>query len=83
MPGAWRRLRATCKIGNLWSPAILLCVGVSRLLDLSPLVASLAVGATMVNLTSNSRSLFGALAKGGRVKIDRGEGDLLFSFEGR
>jgi ATP-dependent Clp protease ATP-binding subunit ClpA len=27
--------------------------------------------------------LFGALAKGGQVKIDRGEADLLFAFEGR
>ena len=27
--------------------------------------------------------LFGALAKGGRVKIDRGESGLVFSFEAR
>lgn len=43
--------------------AILLAVGVAQMLDLSPLIATLAVGATMVNLSSESRRLFGALAK--------------------
>lgn len=46
----------------LLAGSILLCVGVSRALSLSPLVASLAVGATMVNLTGRSRHLFGALS---------------------
>jgi len=46
----------------LLAGSILLCVGVARSLDLSPLVASLAVGATMVNLTERSRHLFEALA---------------------
>ncbi len=46
----------------LLAGSILLCVGVSRILDLSPLVASLAVGATMVNLSRGSRRLFQTLA---------------------
>jgi Kef-type K+ transport system membrane component KefB len=46
----------------LLAGSILLCVGVSRVLDLSALVASLAVGATMVNLTKRSRSLFDTLS---------------------
>ncbi|NQW03452.1 MAG: cation:proton antiporter [Acidobacteria bacterium] len=46
----------------LLAGSILLCVGVARGLDLSPLVASLAVGATMVNLTERSRHLFETLA---------------------
>lgn len=46
----------------LLAGAILLCVGLSHLLDLSPLVASLAVGATMVNLAERSRHVFDALS---------------------
>ena len=46
----------------LLAGSILLCVGVARLLDLSPLVASLAVGATMVNLAERSRRLFETLS---------------------
>ena len=41
---------------------VLLTVGVAAMLDLSPLVASLAVGATLVNLSSRSRRLFEALS---------------------
>lgn len=40
---------------------VLLCVGIAVLLDLSPLLASLTVGATMANLSARSRTLFGAL----------------------
>ncbi len=47
----------------LLTGCVLLCVGVSTLLELSSLVTSLAVGATMVNLSQNSRRLFQALAK--------------------
>jgi Kef-type K+ transport system membrane component KefB len=43
--------------------AILLAVGVAQLLDLSPLLATLGVGATMVNLSGESRRLFKALAQ--------------------
>jgi Kef-type K+ transport system membrane component KefB len=46
----------------LLAGSILLCVGASRALSLSPLVTSLAVGATMVNLSDRSRHLFGALS---------------------
>jgi Kef-type K+ transport system membrane component KefB len=46
----------------LMAGSVLLCVGVSQVLDLSPLIASLAVGATMVNLSGKSRDLFHALA---------------------
>jgi Kef-type K+ transport system membrane component KefB len=42
---------------------VLLCVGVAQLLELSPLVASLAVGATMVNLSEHSKRLFAALGQ--------------------
>jgi Kef-type K+ transport system membrane component KefB len=46
----------------LLAGSILFCVGVARALNLSPLVTSLAVGATMVNMTDRSRLLFGALS---------------------
>jgi Kef-type K+ transport system membrane component KefB len=42
--------------------SVLLCVGLSNLLDLSPLLASLSVGATMVNLSARGRTLFSALS---------------------
>ena len=42
---------------------VLLTVGVATVLDLSPLVASLAVGATMANLSRKSRALFEALSR--------------------
>lgn len=47
----------------LLAGCVLLTVGVSQLLDLSPLVASLAVGATMVNLSKKSRALFDELSR--------------------
>ena len=43
--------------------SVLLTVGVAAALDLSPLVASLAVGATMANLSGKSRRLFAALSR--------------------
>ena len=43
--------------------SILFCVGVARVLDLSPLIASMAVGATMVNLSHRSQPLFETLAE--------------------
>ena len=46
----------------LLAGSILFCVGASRALAVSPLITSLAVGATMVNLADRSRHLFGALA---------------------
>lgn len=56
------QVRETGEMLILLAGSILLCVGVSRLLDLSPLIASLAVGATMVNLSGGSRRLFETLA---------------------
>lgn len=56
------QVRETGEMLILLAGSILLCVGVSRLLDLSPLIASLAVGATMVNLSGRSRQLFETLA---------------------
>ena len=56
------RVTETGEVLILLAGSILLCVGVARLLDLSPLVASLAVGATMVNLTERSRRLFDTLS---------------------
>jgi Kef-type K+ transport system membrane component KefB len=43
--------------------SILFCVGVARVLDLSPLIASMAVGATMVNLSRRSQPLFETLSE--------------------
>ena len=43
--------------------AILLAVGAAQMLELSPLIATLAVGATMVNLSSESRRLVDALGQ--------------------
>jgi len=42
---------------------VLLTVGVATAVDLSPLVASLAVGATLANLSAKSRRLFDALSR--------------------
>jgi Kef-type K+ transport system membrane component KefB len=47
----------------LLAGAILFCVGASRVLNVSPLVASLMIGATMVNLSGHSRRLFDALSR--------------------
>jgi Kef-type K+ transport system membrane component KefB len=47
----------------LLSGSVLLAVGVSNVLDLSPLIASLAVGGTMVNLSARSRGLFKVLSQ--------------------
>jgi Kef-type K+ transport system membrane component KefB len=46
----------------LLAGSILLCVGAARWLELSALVASLAVGATMVNLSHRSQHLFETLS---------------------
>lgn len=42
---------------------VLLTVGIASALGLSPLISSLAVGATMANLSSRSRKLFTALSR--------------------
>jgi Kef-type K+ transport system membrane component KefB len=46
----------------LLAGALLFCVGLARTLRLSALVTSLAVGATMVNLSNRSRQMFAALS---------------------
>ena len=63
MLAAWSsQVTESGEILILLAGSILLCVGVSRGLNLSPLVASLSVGATMVNLSRRSRHLFDTLS---------------------
>lgn len=63
MLAGWaRHVSETGEMLILLAGSILLCVGAARVLDLSPLIASLAVGATMVNLSRRSRRLFRTLA---------------------
>lgn len=47
----------------LLAGCVLLCVGAALVLDLSTLVASLAVGATMVNLSKRSQNMFDTLTR--------------------
>jgi Kef-type K+ transport system membrane component KefB len=47
----------------LLSGCVLLCVGVAMALELSTMIASLAFGATMVNLSGESKRLFQALGR--------------------
>lgn len=47
----------------LLAGAILFCVGASAMLDLSPLLASLSIGATIANLSGRSKTLFQALTR--------------------
>jgi Kef-type K+ transport system membrane component KefB len=59
---AWAsRVVESGEILILLTGCVLLTVGVASAVDLSPLVASLAVGATMANLSAKSRRLFDAL----------------------
>jgi Kef-type K+ transport system membrane component KefB len=57
------RIKEYGEVQMLLAGCILLCVGLALLLELSPLLASLAVGATMVNLTSTSQRLTAALSR--------------------
>ncbi|MEO8095674.1 MAG: cation:proton antiporter, partial [Pseudolysinimonas sp.] len=60
---AWsRQVTESGEVLILLAGSILLSVGAAHALDLSPLVASLAVGATMVNLAAESKHLFDALS---------------------
>jgi len=47
----------------LMTGCVLLCVGSAMLLELSGMIASLAVGATMVNLSAQSRRMFNAVSR--------------------
>ena len=59
---AWAsRVVESGEILILLTGCVLLTVGIASAADLSPLVASLAVGATMANLSAKSRRLFEAL----------------------
>jgi Kef-type K+ transport system membrane component KefB len=59
---AWAsRVVESGEILILLTGCVLLTVGIASAVDLSPLVASLAVGATMANLSAKSRRLFEAL----------------------
>lgn len=61
--GLWSsRVSESGELLILLSGSILLCVGAARVLELSPLIASMAVGATMVNLAPRGRTLFEALS---------------------
>ena len=63
MLAAWSsQVTESGEILILLAGSILLCVGASRELNLSPLVASLSVGATMVNLSRRSRHVFDTLS---------------------
>lgn len=62
MLAGWaRQVSDTGEMLILLAGSILLCVGVARIAELSPLIASLAVGAAMVNLSRRSRRLFKTL----------------------
>jgi Kef-type K+ transport system membrane component KefB len=64
MLAAWcSRIKDYGEVQMLLAGSILLCVGLALPLQLSPLLASLAVGATMVNLTPASQRLSAALAR--------------------
>jgi Kef-type K+ transport system membrane component KefB len=61
---AWAsRVKESGEILILLIGCVLLTVGIATAIDLSPLVASLAVGATMSNLSAKSRRLFEALGQ--------------------
>lgn len=47
----------------LMTGCVLLCVGTAMILELSGMIASLAVGATMVNLSARSRRMFNAVSR--------------------
>lgn len=47
----------------LFTGCVLLCVGVAMVLDLSTLVASLAVGATMANLSAHTRRILQTIGR--------------------
>ncbi len=55
------RISDTGEMLMLLAGSILFCVGLSHVLELSQLIASLTVGATMVNLSARSRRLFATL----------------------
>jgi Kef-type K+ transport system membrane component KefB len=63
LAGWCSRIKDHGEVQMLLAGSILLCVGVALVLNLSPLLSSLAVGATMVNLTPATQRLSAALAR--------------------
>ncbi len=62
--GAWgSRLHDESEMVTLLIGSILLAVGVATLLHASPLIATLAMGATVVNLSRESDKLFASLSR--------------------
>jgi Kef-type K+ transport system membrane component KefB len=55
------KISDTGEMVMLLAGSVLFCVGVARVLELSQLIASLSVGATMVNLSARSKRLFATL----------------------
>ena len=61
---AWSsRVTEHGEVQILLAGCVLLCVGVALIFELSPLVASMAVGATMVNLSTRSHRMFDTLTR--------------------
>ena len=61
---AWSsRVTEHGEVQILLAGCVLLCVGVALILELSTLVASMAVGATMVNLSTRSHRMFDTLTR--------------------
>ncbi|MBK5255505.1 MAG: cation:proton antiporter [Vicinamibacteria bacterium] len=56
------QVKETGEMLILMAGSILFCVGAARMMDLSTLIASMAVGATMVNLSTGSHRLFETLS---------------------
>lgn len=63
MAGLASRLAEHSEMVLLLAGSVLLCLGVSRLLELSPLVASLALGGTIANLAGPGSGVFQALGR--------------------
>ena len=63
LAGWARQITEQGEVQILLAGCVLLCVGTALLLDLSTLIASLAVGATMVNLSASSHRLFETLTR--------------------
>lgn len=63
MAGLASRLSEHSEMVLLLAGSVLLCLGVSRVLELSPLVASLALGGTIANLAGPSSGVFDALGR--------------------
>lgn len=60
---AWvKQITEQGEVAMLLTGGVLLCIGFSHALDLSPLVASLALGGAIVNLSARRRGIFESLS---------------------